>query len=492
MASQPDYYVLLGVSRDASQEEIKQAYREAARRLHPDKNKAAGETEIFLEVQQAYQVLSSPGKRAKYDASLPPDQGRPYEIIPQILFSRPKLTRLDEPQLVYVLLNVKPRRRTDKLPASPLNVCLVLDRSTSMQGPKMELAKAAAIEVLQKLRREDLFSLVAFSDRAEVLIPAALQSDWRKLESQLRSLQTSGATEIYHGLKVGIEQVRRNLEPGRVNHVILLTDGHTYGDEQTCLDLAVQAAGQEIGISGLGIGQDWNDAFLDALTSRTSGSSTYISRVSDIQRLLTEKIKSLARLLAEDVILEFQLNPGVSLSYVFRLQPESGPLASESPLRLGPIQYDRHLSVLFEFLIQPQAVEAQDVELLSGLLRAIMPSRPTPVPAVPLRISRPVTEIPEAETPPTPIIEALSRLSLYRMQEQARAEAMSGQYGRASRHLHYLASRLLTQGEHQLANTVLLEVENLERKKTFSEEGQKDIKYGTRALFAEVERSSLN
>ncbi len=57
---QKDYYALLGVLRDASMEEIKRAYYEAAQRLHPDKNKLAGETEIFLEVQQAYEVLSNP------------------------------------------------------------------------------------------------------------------------------------------------------------------------------------------------------------------------------------------------------------------------------------------------------------------------------------------------------------------------------------------------------------------------------------------------
>ena len=50
---QVDYYAILGVLRDASLEEIKRAYFEAAQRLHPDKNKAPGETELFLDIQQA-------------------------------------------------------------------------------------------------------------------------------------------------------------------------------------------------------------------------------------------------------------------------------------------------------------------------------------------------------------------------------------------------------------------------------------------------------
>lgn len=59
---QQDHYTVLGVARDASQEEIKRAYFEAAQKLHPDKNTAAGETELFLGAQQAYEILSKDRK----------------------------------------------------------------------------------------------------------------------------------------------------------------------------------------------------------------------------------------------------------------------------------------------------------------------------------------------------------------------------------------------------------------------------------------------
>lgn len=70
-ANKPDHYAVLGVFRDASQEEIKRAYFDAAQRLHPDKNVAAGETELFLEIQQSYEILSNPKRRNLYDATLP-------------------------------------------------------------------------------------------------------------------------------------------------------------------------------------------------------------------------------------------------------------------------------------------------------------------------------------------------------------------------------------------------------------------------------------
>ena len=477
-----DHYAILGVFRDASQEEIKRAYFEAAQRLHPDKNVAAGETELFLEIQKAYEILSNPKRRNLYDATLPPEIEVNSALKHEILFSRPNLVSLSEPQLVYALLEIGTRAEKDSLPTPPLNICLVLDRSTSMQGDKMDMVKATAIQLLRSLRPEDVLSVIAFSDYAEVIVPAAINMDIKKQEGRIQMMQASGATEIYNGLQAGLKEIRRTLDPSRVNHIILLTDGQTYGDEQACLKLAEEAAAHNVGITGMGIGNDWNDIFLDALAGKTGGSSAYISKPKDIQRLLVDKFNALISTYADDVLLEFKIPEHIKLNYVFRLQPEGGSVELESPMHLGPILRDTPLHVLFEFLVSPPALAEDTVELLNGALKASITVRPTPVPPIRINLKREVHNNPSMDPPPSRILSALSQLTLYRMQERARAAADQGQYDSASRHLKNLATHLLSQGEHSLAKTALFEADNLERMHAWSAGGTKNIKYNTRAL----------
>ena len=482
MIQKPDYYAILGVLRDATQEEIKRAYIESAQRLHPDKNQMPGETEIFLEVQQAYETLSNPKRRKSYDVSLPKDETPYSPILFETLYSRPHLVRLDESQLIYILINLRARSEDKSLPVPPLNVCLVLDRSTSMKDAKMDLLKAAAIQFLRDLRAEDIFSVVAFSDRAEVIIPAAYQSDRQKLEMHIRSIQAGGATELFQGLKSGLNEVRRGRDAKRINHMILLTDGNTYGDDEACLKLATEASKEGIGISVMGLGADWNDAFLDQVAGNTGNTSRYIARPQDIQKLLAQKFQNLTRVMAEEVTLESNLGNGIHLNYAFRLQPETGPLSFGETTQLGSILRDTELSILFEFLVQPSAVKGSQTRLLDGNLKIAMAARPMPLPPIRVRFECDVSAEAAAHPPPPVILQALSRLTLYRMQEQARQASQAGQFDQATRSLKNLAAHLLEQGHRDLANTVLLEAEHIRCKQTFSLTGEKDIKYATRAL----------
>src|SRR6266540_2009162 len=74
-----DLYQVLGVKPDASHEAIKRAYRRLVKRYHPDLNKQRGAKEMFLEVKEAYEVLSNPLLRREYDERASGERSRPAE-----------------------------------------------------------------------------------------------------------------------------------------------------------------------------------------------------------------------------------------------------------------------------------------------------------------------------------------------------------------------------------------------------------------------------
>ena len=487
MSSQKqDYYSQLGVKRKASQEEIKHAYLQAAQKLHPDKNTAAGETELFLGVQQAYETLSNPKRRMQYDATLPPETKVqiPYEH--SILYSRTSLVQKEEPQMLYVILEMQAPVEARRAPSPPLNVCIVLDRSTSMKGEKMDVVKASAIQVLRNLRPQDILSVVTFSDRAEVIIPASHHEDRSRLEARVQMIQPSGGTEMFQGLQAGSKEVMQSRNSKRLSHIILLTDGQTYGDEQKCLELASKLGDHGVGISAMGIGKEWNDTFLDVLATRTGGSSAYIAEPQAIKKLLLEKFNALAQVYAEEVNLTAKPVEGAQLSYAFRLQPDPGlVMTDEATMRLGPILQDTSTRVIFEYIIHPTAVKSDMASIMDGALKASISSNPLPVPPLQIRLQCPVlnSDIGHEEPPPAEIVQALSRLMLYRMQERARSEIEKGNIEAGTRQLKLLAENLMSQGERSLAQTIILEVDRIQQEKVISAEGEKKIKYGTRALF---------
>ena len=134
---------------------------------------------------------------------------------------------------------------------------------------------------------------MTFNDRAEVIIPARRNQNLNILEARISLINARGGTEILQGLETGYNEVIQNLKPDYSNHIILITDGRTYGDEEGAMQLAQVASSQSITIHALGIGNEWNDEFLEELSSspaavanthtpalRSEGSSSASSDIS--------------------------------------------------------------------------------------------------------------------------------------------------------------------------------------------------------------------
>jgi Ca-activated chloride channel family protein len=351
-----------------------------------------------------------------------------------------------------------------------------------MQGERMDMVKSTAIELVRQIRPDDSLSIVTFSDRAETLVSAGQHLSRNIIEDQIKHITTGGGTEIFHGLETGYMEVRSKSSRNSVNHIILITDGRTYGDEEKCLQIAEQSATNGIGISGLGIGDEWNDVFLDTLATRTGGNSAYVSRTGDIKQFLWQKFSGLGRVYAERVSLELYFNPGVELTYAFRLSPEVSPLQNYSPIPIGNIPLKSNLTVLLEFKAPPLYASSEQLTLAEGKLTLDIPGASKSGFRLPINISRPVSTAPLVQPPPTRLLQAMSRLNLYRMQERAHQQLANGEQDSATRHLQHLATHLFAQGKQELARTVLNEIDRIQSDQDISEEGKKIIKYGTRAL----------
>jgi Ca-activated chloride channel family protein len=201
---------------------------------------------------------------------------------------------------------------------------------------------------------------------------------------------------------------------------------------------------------------------------------------------MDSKFGQIARSYANNVILEPHISPNVDLRYAFRISPDTGALKIGDRIPLGDISLDRSLSILFEFLIESVSNENEDLILANGNLQMTIPSLPIPKNVSRFTLSCKTAKDPVIEPPPVILVRAMSRLSLYRLQEQARHDMDEGELEKATQRLKHLSQNLLTQGETELAHTILLEIESIEKTQMLSEAAQKKIKYGTRALIGKL------
>ncbi len=477
-----DYYAELNLRPAATTEEVRTAYRVLARRFHPDANPAPDAADRFQRVQEAYEILSDPEQRQAYDQWRSQEGlAEPAALVLRRIISHQQLPVREEEQILYALLDVGPSPRT-QVKRLPFNLCLVVDRSTSMQGVRLQRVKDATNFIIDFLDDFDIFSLVTFSDRAEVVIPAQSGIDKAFAKSRVSTIRSSGGTEILQGMLMGLSEIDRWRSPDMVNHLILLTDGQTYGGERECVEEAEAAARRQISITTMGIGQDWNDKLLDEISRKSGGTSTYIDSASRVTSFFRECIHTLTTIIARDLHVTLRMSENAQIQEIFRVSPHMEQLYVENgAINLGQLGTEQPTSVILEILVnanRPGKLRIAQLELTADVPSATQRNQ-----LIKKDIELEVVEDLELSQPPPPnIVSILGKLAIFKMQEKTMKDLESGRLDQASQRLETMATRLLNIGENDLAKAALLEAGRLARTGHLSPEGRKRIRYGTRSL----------
>lgn len=205
----------------------------------------------------------------------------------------------------------------------PVNLTLVLDRSGSMNGDKIEHAKAAAIEAVRRLAPDDIFSLVIFDHEVETLVPACRVGDRRGLEAAIRSIHARGNTAIYGGVTQGAAELRKHLEDRRYTHrLILLSDGLANNGPSQPEDFARLGAAllrEGISVSTIGVGLDYNEDLMTRLARKSDGNTYFVSSSRDLPAIFNTELGDVLSVVARRVVVTIEFPTHVRpLSFVGR------------------------------------------------------------------------------------------------------------------------------------------------------------------------------
>ena len=163
-------------------------------------------------------------------------------------------------------------------------LAIVMDRSGSMAGEKLETAKSAAVAAAEVLGRNDYVGVYAFDSEAKAVTPMTRVVSLTAIRSQIAALASGGGTNLEPAFKLARESLSR--VRAKIKHMIVLTDGQTAGTGYE--NMASQARSEGITISTVAIGDGSHVGLLQAIASAGGGQAYLTQDVSSITRIFTQ------------------------------------------------------------------------------------------------------------------------------------------------------------------------------------------------------------
>ena len=173
-------------------------------------------------------------------------------------------------------------------PRSPEGTCviLIMDKSSSMEGRKMELARIASIGVIENLRPIDLIGVLIFDNSHQWAVPIRKAEDKVLIKRLVAGVTPDGGTQIAPAL----QEAFKKIVPVKATfkHIVLLTDG--ISEEGDSISLAREAGAQRVTISTVGLGQDVNKGYLEKVAQFSKGKSYFLTDPSGLEQILLRDV----------------------------------------------------------------------------------------------------------------------------------------------------------------------------------------------------------
>ncbi len=259
-----------------------------------------------------------------------------------------QLGRAGARSLRYLQIGVQASHAQTHKERQPVQIAFALDRSGSMGGEKMTLAKQAVVAALSQLEKGDQFAVTVFDDHVDVVAAAAdvTTKSLAQAKRALDGVEARGSTALYAGWDTACGELARVQKQGTMGRCIVVTDGQANHGPSSPLELAEAARRRRaagIATTALGIGEDFNEELLAAMSKAGAGQFYYVRSAAQLASILSTEINDAMDVVARGVVVELWPSDGVRLELLSdlpaiwtgtHLRVELGDLVSDQRIDL--------------------------------------------------------------------------------------------------------------------------------------------------------------
>lgn len=242
-----------------------------------------------------------------------------------------------------------------------LNVALVLDRSGSMAGQKISLAKRAVEQAIAVLDGHDRLAVVCYDNDVDTILANTPASGEAKAlaTNRLREVDARGSTDLHAGWQRGVDEVCADPKWSSMKRVLLLSDGlanHGETDPEVLAQRAAELRAKGVATSTFGLGADFDEVLMSRLAVEGGGHFYFIEHPAQIPDLLKSELGEALEVVAGDSRLITAASPGVEVTPLTGLRAKRRD--SEVQVLIGDMVSQQELTIVIALRIAPGTTDA--------------------------------------------------------------------------------------------------------------------------------------